>query len=143
MKDAFKIVVDGVSYARIEDLPAEARERYESAMRLLQDVPAATEGVHTFESRHITINGERYDSIDDIPEPLRDLLGSLGIGAADREDEADAVAVETAIAPAPAPTKPGVSPLPTVVVEKDASKAWLPWTIAALAVVGMAYFALR
>ncbi len=141
MKDAFKIVVDGVSYARIEDLPAEARERYESAMRLLQDVPAATEGVHTFESRHITINGERYDSIDDIPEPLRDLLGSLGIGAADRTDGNDAVAAETAIAPAPA--KPSVSPPPTVVVEKDAPKAWLPWTIAALAVAGMAYFALR
>lgn len=142
MKDAFKIVVDGVTYERIEDLPAEARERYESAMRLLQDIPAAGEGVHTFESRHITINGERYDSLDDIPEPLRYLIDSLGTSGADRNEPAEAVG-ETRAAPLSAPAEVRAAPLPTVVVEKETTKTWLPWTVAALAVAGMLYFALR
>lgn len=142
MKDAFKIVVDGVAYERIEDLPAEARERYESAMRLLQDRPAAGAGVRTFESRHITINGERYDSVDDIPEPLRDLLGSLGAGTGDRSEPIDAPKKALAASP-PASLEARASPPPPAVVEKEAPKAWLPWTIAALAVAGMLYFALR
>jgi hypothetical protein len=143
MKDAFKIVVDGVSYERIEDLPAAARERYESAMRLLQDLPQAADGIRSFESRHITINGERYDSIDDIPEPLRELLGSLAIDATDR-DRVDAIEAASEPAPAPLPARDPAVPRPaTVVVEKDAPKNWLPWSIAAIAVAGMAYFALR
>src|SRR5207245_4173068 len=62
-----KIVVNGVEYHSVDELPPELRAAYDKAL----------EG-HT--KQHITVNGQEYDSLDAVPPELRALVGDA-IGA--------------------------------------------------------------
>jgi hypothetical protein len=59
-----KIVVNGVEYHSLDELPPDLRAKYEKAL--------ATEGLH---DAGLMVNGQHYDSLDAVPPELGPLVG--------------------------------------------------------------------
>ena len=62
-----KIVVNGVEYHSVDELPPELRAPYQKALR-------------GNTAQRVTVNGQDYDSLDAVPPELRGLVGDA-IGA--------------------------------------------------------------
>jgi hypothetical protein len=63
-----KIVVNGVEYARLEDVPEPLRSKIRA------DVASAGQGLASGKRSRIVVNGVDYERVEDVPEPLRSRL---------------------------------------------------------------------
>ncbi|HEY7089159.1 MAG TPA: hypothetical protein VH518_13775 [Tepidisphaeraceae bacterium] len=82
------ITINGVEYSSVQQMPPDARREYDRVMALLADkngngVPdllengaASGQAKVTIASARYIVDGKEYESLDQIPAPLRSLLAS-------------------------------------------------------------------
>ena len=80
-----RITMNGKTYGRVEEMPADVRQQYERAMSMLPDrdgngVPDVLEGKASPSDAGVTtvtrfvVNGREYTSLDELPDAVRAAL---------------------------------------------------------------------
>jgi len=87
MSKLTKITINGREYDSVEQMPPDAREKYEEAMAALEEEDAfkmlglgkrgVTQTTQTVVQETITYNGREYASRDELPPEVRALLEKL------------------------------------------------------------------
>lgn len=114
-----KIIFNGKTYTKVEDMPEEVRQAYQQALAQFADadkngIPDIMEGgrakgnVIAFQQSSINFNGKEYKSVGEMPAVVRRLFEmAMGQADANRNGIPDALesalGIQTPSSPAPAP----------------------------------------
>lgn len=85
MKDVTKltITINGRQYHSLEEVPPELREKYSKALQMLRDFEAkgaagvSNESISIKESESIIYNGQKYNSLEELPPEAREVLAQI------------------------------------------------------------------
>lgn len=116
-----KIIFNGQTYTKVEDMPEEIRQAYQQALAQFADadkngIPDIMEGgsakgnVIAFQQSSINFNGKEYKSVGEMPAVVRRLF-EMAMGQADANRNGIPDALESALG-IQTPSSPGPAPRP-------------------------------